>query len=110
MLIPQTFALTAYIGGTFDDQLNFWSDAAETVPFDFTRWTVSMTITVPSGGTIITPTVVVSGGSLLLSLTSTQTTGVPAETMSVLIVLTDPLTTPHTIEYLAHGTFNFVAP
>ena len=105
MLIEQTFSLpAAYRGGTYDAQVNFWQDTARSLPFDFTSWVVSITVT--STVTVIVPTFSVSGGAILFSLTATQTGSVPAEVQSVLITLTNGAT----VEFLARGSMPFIDP
>jgi hypothetical protein len=107
VLIPQSFSFTAYIGATFDGQINFWQDSAQTIPFDFSPWTITFTITAPGG--IVTPSFQVVGGSILFALTAAQTAAAAAQTETALMTLTDGATPP-SVEYIAKGTFSFVNP
>jgi len=80
MLTPGKQDLTAYAGGTFDPVFTFYTDAAQTTPFNLTGYTVEMDIGAPaslvllvgSGLTITTPT----NGQVAVKLTPTQTTAV----------------------------------
>lgn len=108
MLIPQTVNMTAYRGGSFSEQVNFWQDDAQSVPFDFSTWTIVVTATL--GASVINPHYTVAGGSLIFWMNPSETAAASAANYHFVVTLTATTGSPAEVEYLAHGTMVFVDP
>lgn len=109
MLIPQTFTLAGYRGATFLEQVNFWQDAAKTNPFDFSQWTVAVTVTGNGNQPALTLHTNISGGSIVFSLSYLETAAA-GTSYHIKITLTSVTGSPPDVEFLATGTLTFTDP
>jgi hypothetical protein len=107
-LLPLEQPLECFQGFTWSQEFDFFSDTAETVPFDFTGWTVTLTVKDREGSTtIITPTFGSSDpttGVIVASLSSTQTASMKLGVARYALYITDG-STPVDKEPLMRGPF-----
>lgn len=84
-ILPATADLTVIVGADFSTQIQLFSDAAQSVPFDLTGYTATLrigsrfTLTVGSGLTIATP----ANGTIVAALTHEQTGSVTLPNVGV---------------------------
>lgn len=107
-LIPADVDLEAIVGADFSSTIQLFSDTAQTVPFDLTGYTCTLTIgdlfTLTSGSGL---TVTTGTGTIVAALTAAQTTSTGAQKRHWTLKLVDG---SGTVSYPLAGDFLFVNP
>jgi hypothetical protein len=107
MIEPLNFAFDVRISGTFDGQIEFFSDEARTNPFDFSGWSFEFTVYTNQGP--IVGSVSEASGVVTLGLDSTQTSALTQQLARYTLAITRG-TSPVEREFLAVGRFSIKGP
>ena len=108
MIEPLSQDYDVRTSGTFDGEIEFFSDEAKTIPYDFSSWT-GFEFNVYTGQGTVVGSVSQSGGTVTFGLTSTQTSTLRPQLGRYSLAMTRG-TNPVEREFLAVGRFVIKAP